>query len=63
MARPQKEKELKRRHNIMLRLNETEYAIVSENAKHANLPVAEYARKSLMDKRISIKYEVVADVP
>lgn len=63
MARPQKEKELKRRHNIMLRLNETEYAIVSENAKHANLPIAEYVRKSLMDKRISIKYEVVADVP
>lgn len=63
MARPKKEKELKRRHNIMLRLNETEYAIVSENAKHANLPVAEYARKSLMNKRISIKYEVVADVP
>ena len=63
MARPKKEKELKRRHNIMLRLNDTEYAIVTENAKHANLPVAEYARKSLMDKRISIKYEVVADVP
>lgn len=63
MARPKKEKELKRRHNIMLRLNEMEYAIVSENAKHSNLPVAEYARKSLMDKRISIKYEVVADVP
>lgn len=63
MARPKKEKELKRQHNIMLRLNETEYAIVSENAKHANLPVAEYTRKSLMNKRISIKYEVVADVP
>ncbi|CUX33238.1 plasmid mobilization protein [Clostridium sp. C105KSO13] len=63
MARPKKEKELKRRHNIMLRLNETEYAIISENAKLANLPVAEYARKSLMNKRISIKYEVVADVP
>lgn len=63
MARPKKEKELKRQHNIMLRLNETEYAIVSENAKHANLPIAEYTRKSLMNKRISIKYEVVADVP
>lgn len=63
MARPKKEKELKRSHNIMLRLNDTEYAVISENAVHANLPVAEYVRKILMNKRISVKYEVVADVP
>ena len=55
MARPKKQKELKRNHHIMLRLNDTEYDIVTENAQTANLPVAEYARK--------MKYEVVADVP
>lgn len=45
MARPKKQKELKRNHHIMLRLNDTEYDIVTENAQTANLSVAEYARK------------------
>jgi len=63
MARPKKEKELKRNHHIMLRLNDTEYTIVAENAKDTNLPVAEYVRKQIMNKRVIAKYELVADVP
>ena len=63
MARPKKEKELKRDKHIMLRLNDTEYDIIAENAENANLPLAEYARKLLMNKRVIIKYEMVADVP
>ena len=63
MARPKKQKELKRKHHIMLRLNDTEYDIVTENAQTANLSVAEYARKQVMNQRITMKYEVVADVP
>ena len=62
MARPKKQKELKRNHHIMLCLNDMEYDIVTENAKTANLPVAEYARKQIMNQRITLKYEVVADV-
>jgi len=63
MARPKKEKELKRNHRIYIRLTDTEYDIIAENAKNANLPLAEYARKLLMNKRVIIKYEMVADVP
>ena len=63
MARPKKQKELKRNHHIMLCLNDMEYDIVTENAQTANLPVAEYARKQIMNQRITLKYEVVADVP
>lgn len=59
----QKQKELKRNHHIMLCLNDMEYDIVTENAQTANLPVAEYARKQIMNQRITLKYEVVADVP
>ena len=33
MARPKKATELKRSHPIMLRLTDTEYEIISENAK------------------------------
>ena len=47
MARPKKQKELKRNHHIMLRLNDTDYDIVTENAQTANLSVADYARKQV----------------
>lgn len=63
MARPKKEKELRHNHQIMLRLTDTEYDIVSTNAKNANLPLAEYARKQIMNKKVSVKYELVADLP
>ncbi|MDO4338525.1 MAG: plasmid mobilization relaxosome protein MobC [Eubacteriales bacterium] len=63
MARPKKETELKHTHRIYLRLTDTEYEIVSNNAKSANLPLAEYARKQLMNKKVIVKYELVADLP
>lgn len=63
MARPKKEKELRHNHNIMLRLTDTEYEIVSANAKSANLSLAEYVRKQVMNKKVVVKYELVADLP
>lgn len=58
MARPKKEKELWHNHQIMLRLTDTEYEIVSTNAKNAK-----YARKQIMNKKVIVKYELVADLP
>ena len=63
MARPKKEKELRHKHQIMLRLTDTEYEIVAENAKSANLPLAEYVRKQVMKQKVIAKYEIVADQP
>ena len=63
MARPKKEIELKHTHRIYLRLTDTEYEIVSANAKNANLSLAEYVRKQVMNQKIIIKYEIVADLP
>ncbi len=63
MARPKKEKELKHLHRIYLRLTNAEYEIVSANAKSANLSLAEYARKQVMNKKVTVKYELVADLP
>lgn len=63
MARPKKEKELRHTHQIMLRLTDTEYEIVSANAQAAHLPLAEYARKQVMNKKVAVKYELVADLP
>lgn len=63
MARPKKEKNLQHKHQIMLRLTDTQYEIISSNAKSANLSLAEYARKQLMNKKLIVKYELVADLP
>ena len=63
MARPKKEKALRHTHQIMLRLTDTEYEIISSQAKAANLPLAEFARKQIMNKRVIIKYELVAELP
>lgn len=62
MARPKKDKELRHKHQIMLRLTDTEYEIVAENAKSANLPLAEYVRKQVMKQKVIAKYEIVADL-
>ncbi|MEY8335481.1 plasmid mobilization relaxosome protein MobC [Lachnospiraceae bacterium 47-T17] len=63
MARPKKDRELRHKHQIMLRLTDTEYEIISENAKAANLPLAEFARKQIMNQKVIAKYEIVADLP
>ena len=63
MARPKKEKSLRHTHQIMLRLTDTEYEIISSQAKAASLPLAEFARRQIMNKRTIIKYELVTDLP
>lgn len=63
MARPKKEKELKRNHRVTLSFTDVEYEVITENTKAAKLPLAEYARLQALDKKVSVKYEIVADVP
>ena len=59
MARPKKEKELRHNHQIMLRLTDTEYEIVSVNAKNANLPLAEYARKQVISLAMICQFHLL----
>ena len=51
MARPKKEKELRHKHQIMLRLTDTDSEIAAEKAKSANLPLAAYVRKQVINKK------------
>ena len=60
---PKKEKELKRNHIVTLRFNDTEYEIITENAKDAELPLAEFLHRQVMKGKVIAKYEIVADVP
>lgn len=63
MARPKKEKELARSHLIAFRLTDVEYDLVTRMAKEAGLSASAYIRKLLLDGRVNITYEVVAEVP
>ena len=63
MARPKKDKNLRHTRHIMLRLTNTEYEIIAENAKATSLPLAEYVRKQITNKKVIVKYEIVADLP
>ena len=63
MARPKKEKELRRTHPVMLRFTDTEYERLLFYAEAARLPLAEYIRKQVTGKPVKIKYEIVADLP
>ena len=56
MARPKKDKNLRHTRHIMLRLTNTEYEIIAENAKAASLPLAEYVRKQITNKKVIVKY-------
>ena len=62
MARPKKEKELKREHRVTIRFTDVEYEVITENAKNAKLPLAEYARLQALNKKVTTKYEIVADI-
>ena len=62
MARPKKEKELKRNHRVTIRFTDVEYEVIAENAENAKLPLAEYTRLQALNKKVTVKYEIVADV-
>ena len=62
MTRPKKNKELTRSHHITLRLTDMEYELVTDNAIEAGLSRSEYLRKMILDGKINVRYEVVADL-
>ena len=63
MARPKKEKELTYTHPVNLRLTDTQYDIITEAAKQADLSLSEYIRTQLMKGKVIAKYEIVAETP
>lgn len=63
MARPPKNNNLKHSHRVYLRFTDTEYEILLHNAQAANMTLAEYIRNQVMNKKVTVKYEIVADIP
>ena len=63
MARPKKEQEITHTHHINLRLTDVQYEVITERAKQANLSLSEYIRRQLIKGKVTVKYELVADLP
>ena len=64
MARPKKDKNLRHISFISCSVSPIlNIEIIAENAKVASLPLAEYVRKQITNKKVIVKYEIVADLP
>lgn len=47
----------------MVRFTDAEYASISISAEQAGYPVAVYVRKSALDERIEVHYNITAELP
>ena len=63
MTRPKKDESLTKTKDVHLRMNETEYEILSERATATNMTVSDFIRNALNTQNVVIKYELTADVP
>ena len=63
MTRPKKDESLTKTKDVHLRMNETEYEILSETATATNMTVSDFIRNALNTQNVVIKYELTADVP
>ncbi|MBQ9685814.1 MAG: plasmid mobilization relaxosome protein MobC [Oscillospiraceae bacterium] len=63
MARPKKQKELRKEKLITVRLTDVEYEIIAENAKRAGKPIAEFVRDQAVHREVKIIYPIVVDLP
>ena len=61
MARPEKDKKLKHKNFITLKLTDVELACLEQSAKAMNISRVEYLRNLILEKPMIYKYEVVAD--
>ena len=63
MTRPKKDEQTVRSNSIHIRMNDTEYELLQERANAVNMSIAEFIRNALDNQQVTIKYELVADVP
>ena len=63
MTRPKKDEQTVRSNSIHIRMNDTEYELLQERANTVNMSIAEFIRNALDNQQVTIKYELVADVP
>ena len=63
MTRPKKDEQTVRSNSIHIRMNDTEYELLQERASAVKMSMAEFILNALDNQQVTIKYELVADVP
>lgn len=63
MARPEKEKALRKDRVITVRLREIQYELVANRAEQAGISISEYIRDMAVNGYVKINYSVVANLP
>lgn len=60
MARPKKT--ISRPYRITVRFTDMEYGLITDAAEETGLTLSEYIRQMVLEGKIAIRYEVVADI-
>ena len=63
MARPKKTDTEPKTHCFIVRLTDTQYAIIKSYAEKTGMSMAEYVRHQAIHNKVSISYPIVASVP
>ena len=61
LARPKKT--ISRPYRITVRFTDMEYGLITDAAEETGVTLSEYIRKMVLEGKIAIRYEVVADIP
>lgn len=61
MSRPKKEPELVTTHRVTIRFTEKQYEVITEDAKRAGLPLADYLRKLITNHGLTVTYKISQD--
>lgn len=61
MARPKKETELTKKHQVKILFTDTQYAVITEDANRVGLPLAAYLRNLITEHGLTVEYKIVRD--
>ena len=61
MARPKKETELTRKHQVKILFSDTQYDVITEDARRVGLPLAVYLRNLIAEHGLNVEYKIVRD--
>lgn len=58
-----RKKTISRPYRITVRFTDIEYGLITDAAEETGFTLSEYIRKMVLEGKIAIRYEVVADIP
>lgn len=63
MNTKQKDPSLMKTKIVPIRFTQTQYDILKHNANSSGLTFSEYVRRILMNRKVSVSYDIVVDMP